>query len=551
MSDAGQMRAAAQPSSAGVPDHDAIVIGAGIAGMYALHRLRELGLSTRVIEVGSDVGGTWYWNRYPGARFDSESYSYGFSFSEELLQEWDWSEHFASQPETLRYLNHVADRFDLRRDIEFNRRVVAARYDAGLTGWRVRLDDGRTFSCRFLITAVGPLSAPVLPSYPGMEEFEGEAYHTGLWPQDRTVTFEGKKVAVIGTGSTGVQVIQEAAKTALSLTVFQRNPNWCAPLHNRPISVDEMAAIKANYPNIFARCAESPGAFLHKPDLRYTFDVDEVEREALYEKLYGEPGFGIWLSTFRDVLMEQRANDTLSAFVARKIRERVKDPQMAEKLIPKNHGFGTRRVALETRYFEVYNQDNVALVDLKAEPIEAMDSAGIRTARARHDFDMIVYATGFDAVLGSLNRIDIRGEHGVALKDEWRDGPTTFLGMMSSGFPNMFMVVGPHNAGIICNLPRCIEQNVDWIASLIGHMRDGHRSRVEARAEAQERWIALVQEAADRLLMSKTDSWFTGVNSNLPGRDRRIPLVYAGGAPKYREICEGVAAGGYAELRFD
>src|SRR5580693_4931302 len=427
----------------GATRYDAIVIGAGMSGLYQLYRLRQLGLRVLVLEAGTGVGGTWYWNRYPGARFDSESYSYAYSFSPELLAEWDWGEHFAGQPETLRYLNHVADRFDLRRDIQFRSRVASAHYQDAARRWDITLEDGQCFAARFMITAIGPLSAPTMPAIPGVDSFEGQSFQTARWPHE-AVELAGKRIAVIGTGATGIQTIQEVAKTAGHLTVFQRTPNWCAPLHNSKIDAATMARIKAGYPDMFKRCQETFACFLHTPDPRGTFEVTPEEREAFFEKLYGEPGFGIWQGNFRDILTDRKANALISDFVARKIRERVKDPAVAEKLIPRNHGFGTRRVPLESGYFEVYNQPNVRLVDINETPIERITPTGIKTSDAEYEFDIIIYATGFDAITGSFDRIDIRGGAGLKLKDKWKDGPQTFLGILVDDFPNMLMVMGPH-----------------------------------------------------------------------------------------------------------
>ena len=364
-----------------VLDYDTIIIGAGMSGLYQLYRLRELGLRVRVLEAGTNVGGTWYWNRYPGARFDSESYSYGYSFSKELLEEWDWSEHFAGQPETLRYLNHVTDKFDLRRDIQFKSRVTAASYDEDARSWGLTLEDGSRFRTRFLITAIGPLSTPTLPRIEGRDSFKGDSFHTARWPHE-PVDFKGKRVAVIGTGATGVQTIQTIAGSVGHLTVFQRTPNWCAPLHNGKIDAETQKKIKAGYPEMFARCQETFACFLHTPDPRGAFEVSDEEREAFYEKLYSERGFGIWQGNFRDILIDRKANATISDFVARKIRQRVKNQAIAQKLIPKNHGFGTRRLPLETFYYEVYNQDNVELVDLTETPIERITPEGIKTSIA-------------------------------------------------------------------------------------------------------------------------------------------------------------------------
>jgi cation diffusion facilitator CzcD-associated flavoprotein CzcO len=524
---------------------DAIIIGAGMSGMYQLHRLRELGLTVRVLEAGTGVGGTWYWNRYPGARFDSESYSYQFSFSKNLLEEWDWGEHFAGQPETLRYLNHVADKFDLRKDIQFRSRVTSAHWQEATRTWDVTLEDGSSMSSRFLITAVGPLSAPTMPNIPGVDSFEGESCHTARWPHE-PVSFEGKRVAVIGTGATGVQTIQEVAKTAKQLTVFQRTPNWCAPLLNRKITPDEMAQIRAGYPDLFQLCQETFSCFIHTTDQRNTFEVSDAERVAFWEKLYASPGFGIWLGNFKDMLTDREANKAISDFVASKIRQRVKNQVVAEKLIPKNHGFGTRRVPMETKYYEVYNQDNVKLVDLTETPIERITAAGIKTSDAEYEFDMIIYATGFDAITGSFDRIDIRGVDGKRLKDRWRHGPETYLGVMVDGFPNMMMVIGPHMA--LGNIPRSIEHNVDWVTDLMRFLRDKQVTRVEATAEEVQTWTDHVKSLGQGLLSFEVNSWMTGVNTNVEGKQVRIVNRYSGSAPEYRARCDAVAASGYREL---
>jgi cation diffusion facilitator CzcD-associated flavoprotein CzcO len=523
-------------------DFDAVIIGAGVSGLYQLYRLRQLDMRVRVFETGSGVGGTWYWNRYPGARFDSESYTYAYSFSPELLQEWSWCERFAGQPETERYLNHVADRFDLRRDIQFNSRVAAAHYDEGRRGWQITLADGRRYDTRFLITAIGVLSAPTMPRIAGVESFRGEAFHTHYWPK-QPVDFTGKRVAVTGTGATAVQAITEIAKTVGHLTVFQRTPNWCAPLHNAPITEEEMDRIRAGYDEIFARCNESPGCFIHKPDPRGTFEVTPEEREAFWEKLYAEPGFGIWQGNFRDILTNREANALISDFIARKIRQRVKNPAVAEKLIPKNHGFGTRRVPLESRYYEVYNQPNVRLIDLNETPIERITASGIRTSNADYEFDMIIYATGFDAITGTFDRIDIRGTKGVSLQEKWRDGPQTYLGALVEGFPNLLMVMGPYAA--LGNFPRAVEYNVDWVTDLLRHARANGITRVEATPEGVTRWTDHVKATGEGLLFNEIDSWMTGVNRNVKGKQTRKIMRYSGGHPTFREHCDAVAASGY------
>ncbi|MFO1085128.1 MAG: NAD(P)/FAD-dependent oxidoreductase [Reyranellaceae bacterium] len=523
-------------------DYDAIVVGAGMSGLYQLIKLRELGLRARVFEAGTGVGGTWYWNRYPGCRFDSESYSYGFSFDKDLLKEWSWTEHFAPQPETERYLNLIADKYDLRRDIQFRARVKAARWDEQGRRWTVELEDGSTYSARFLITAIGALSAPTMPNFPGMADFKGQSFHTGMWPKE-PVDFAGKRVAVIGTGASGVQTIQEVAKTAAKLVVFQRTPNWCAPLHNAKIPPQEMDEIRARYDEIFKRCEETFSCFLHTPDPRNTFDVSAEERKAFLEKLYGERGFGIWVGNFKDLLTSRAANEEVSRFVADKIRQRVKDPKVAEMLIPKNHGFGTRRVPLETKYYECYNQPNVTLVDSKAAPIERITPTGIKTTDAEYEFDIIVYATGFDALRGAFDRIDFHGKDGVTLKELWKDGATSLVGMMQDGFPNMFMLLGPHTA--LGNIPRSIEFNVEWVADLLRHAREKNITRIEATPEARETWMKHVMEVAEGLLSMEVDSWMTGVNINIEGKQTRIVARYTGSAPTYRAWANDIAARGY------
>jgi cation diffusion facilitator CzcD-associated flavoprotein CzcO len=545
VSQKADMERGPMPDAAPGLDYDVLIIGAGISGMYQLHLLRRLGLKVRVFEAGTGVGGTWYWNRYPGARFDSESWSYGYSFDQELLDEWDWTEHFSPQPVTERYLNRFADKFDLRRDIAFQARVAAAHYDDAGRFWTLTLEDGSRHTARFLVTAVGPLSAPTYPRLPGLGDFKGEAWHTGLWPK-HTVDFTGKRVAVIGTGASAVQAIPEIAKTAGHLTVFQRRPNWCTPLHNAPIDRAEMAEIRSRYPQIFERCRETAACFVHTADQRGTFEVSEEEREAFWEKRYAEPGFGIWQGNFRDVLIDRAANALLSDFVARKIRQRVTDPAVADKLIPKDHGFGTRRVPQETGYYETFNRPNVELVSILDTPIQRITATGLETSTGAFDFDMIVYATGFDAITGSLDRIDIRGAGGRALKDRWKGDLSTCLGMLVDGFPNLFMVMGPHTA--LGNIPRSIEYNVEWIAGLLDHMTGRGLSVAEPRPQAVAEWTAFVKKKGEGLLSNEVDSWMTGVNSNVDGKQVRIIARYSGTAPEYRQWCDAVAQGGYREL---
>jgi cation diffusion facilitator CzcD-associated flavoprotein CzcO len=526
---------------------DAVVIGAGIAGLYALYRLRELGLAVKAVESASDVGGVWYWNRYPGARFDSESYTYCYSFSQPLLAEWNWQERFAAQPEILAYLNHVADRFDLRRDIAFDTTVTAAAYDEHDSAWVVETDCGRRFRASYVIAATGALSAQQLPDIDGIGEFAGPSYHTARWPHDG-VDLAGKRVGVIGTGATGVQVIQTIAAQVAHLTVFQRTANYCVPQRNAPLTDPERDDIKRNYAEIFARCRESYGGFIHTFDPRSGLEVSENEREAKFEALWTQPGFAFWFGNFQDLLMDATVNRWASEFIKRKIRQRVRDPSVAEKLMP-NHPFGTKRVPLENGYYETFNQDNVDLVDLRESPIERITATGIRTMGRAHPLDVIVYATGFDAVTGALARVDIRGKGGGTLAEKWRGGPKTYLGLQAEGFPNLFTIAGPHNATNLCNAVRCTEQNVDWIVQCLRYLRaNGFVSIAPTRA-AEAAWTRHVREAADATLLgTMTDSWFFGANT--PRKPRSV-AIYAGGARAYRERCEDVARSGYAgfELR--
>ena len=526
-------------------DYDVIVIGAGIAGIYQLYKLRDIGMRVRLFEAGTGVGGTWYWNRYPGARFDSESYSYGYSFSQELLDEWDWSEHFASQPEILRYLQHVANKFDLIKDMQFSSDVQSAIYRDDTRCWEIKLQGGSRFRSRFLITGIGTLSQPTLPRIQGIDSFSGQSFHTSRWPHE-PVSYKGKRVAVVGTGATGVQTIQEVCKDVGHLTVFQRRPNWCAPLHNSKIDPDEMKEIRAGYNEIFETCNQTNAGFLHTADSRSTFEVSEEQRHEFWEHLYASKGFGIWQGNFKDVLTDPKANEAMSNFVADKIRQRVNDPEIAEKLIPTDHGFGTRRVPLETNYYESYNRDNVELIDINKTPIKKVTSKGIVTSDREFEFDLIIYATGFDAVLGSYDRINIVGINECKLVDQWRKELSTFLGIQINNFPNLFMIMGPH--ALLGNNPRSIEFNVEWITDLIQHMRARNFTRAEATAEAVASWYKHVSEQGEGLLTNQVDSWMTGINSNLDGRQKRILIRYSGTQSTYRKRCNEVAESGYAAL---
>jgi len=531
--------------------YEVIVIGAGVAGIYQIKLLADLEVDATVLDAAGDLGGTWYRNRYPGARFDSESYTYGYSFSRELLNEWHWKERFSSQPENLRYLNYVADKFDLRKYMQFNSKVEAMRFDEANDLWRLKIEDGRELTSRFVIMAVGLLSIPTPPRLKGMEKFKGRSFHTFYWPHE-PVEMSGKKVAVIGTGATGIQVIAEIADKVGDLTVFQRRPNWSAPLNNGPISDAEMADIRSRYDEIFATCARTPGGFEHEPDRRGFYEVSREARLVLWDRLYESHGFAIWLRNFREIFTDEKANTEFSEYIAERIRQRVKDPTVAEKLIPRDHGFGVQRVPMETSYFEVYNRDNVHLVDIRETPIEEITDTGLRTPERDYEFDIIVYATGFDAITGAFDRIDIQGVGGARLRDKWREGPSTFLGMLVHGFPNFLMPSGPQSGSASTNYPRGIETGVNWCTKLLGYMWDHGYTHAEPMLEAQERWTSHVKEMYSAMLMRKAKSWFTGYNSNVPGHEYGTVryLVYNGGTPKYVSNINRVAENGYAGIVF-
>ena len=538
-------------------DFDAIVIGAGITGMYQLYVLREMGLRVRGYEAGGDVGGTWYWNRYPGCRLDTESYAYGYFALKGIVPDWTWSEHFAGQPELLRYARHAADRMGIRKDIQFNARVKQARYDEATDRWTVLLEDGSQASSRFLLGALGPLSATRMPDIPGIESFRGQSFHSSRWPIDpddphggRSYDFTGRRVGVIGTGATGVQIIPIVARTAAQLHVFQRTPNWCTPLGNSPISPERMAQLRSDYANILELVKSTPTAFPYQRNWHKASDHGPEQRQAFFESLYGMPGYGIWLSSYKDLLINRQSNQYLADFIASKIRERVKDPAVAEKLIPQNHPFGTKRVPMETGYYEVYNQPNVHLVDVRESPIQRVTPTGIQTADGHIDLDVIIYATGFDAVTGAYDRIDIRGRGGVPLKEAWADGPLTYLGLQVRGFPNLFTLVGPHNGAAFCNIGVCGGLQVEWVSRMIGHMVENGLNASEPQEAAQEQWTARVYEDFSRTLLTEADAWWVKVRNHPDGSQTRRALIYVGDAPIYREFCEGVAAKDYEGFEF-
>ena len=532
-------------------DYEVVIVGAGVAGIYQIKRLIDMWVKATVLEADPDLGGTWYNNRYPGARFDSESYTYGYSFSQEVLDEWHWKEMFSGQPENLKYLNFVAGKFNLREHMQFNCRVQAAVFDESNELWNIKVSDGRELTCRIVILALGLLSQPTMPRVEGVEEFQGRSWHTCNWPHEH-VDLSNQRVGIIGTGATAIQVIGEIADKVGDLTVFQRRPNWVAPLNNSEISEEEMDQIRARYDEIFETCARTPGGFEHEPDRRGFYEVNEAERYALWDQLYDEPGFSIWLRNFREIFTDEQANAELSEYIAERIRGRVDDPIVAEKLIPKDHGFGVQRVPMETGYLEAFNRDNVHLVDISDTPLERVTETGIRTSEQEFEFDIIVYATGFDAITGSFDHIDIRGRDGLTLREKWFDNPTTFLGMMVSGFPNLLMPSGPQSGSASTNYPRGIENGVNWCTDLLEHMLQHDLQYAEATAEAEQRWTDHVIKMYSVMLMRKAQSWFTGYNSNVDGHEagKIRYMVYNGGTPKYVATINDVADKDYEGIRF-
>jgi cation diffusion facilitator CzcD-associated flavoprotein CzcO len=528
-------------------ERDALVIGAGFAGLYMLHRLRGLGLSATVLEAADGVGGTWYWNRYPGARCDSESYYYCYSFSRELEQEWEWSERYPEQPEILRYLDHVADRFDLRRDIRFGRRVTTAHFDDGTERWSVQTEGGERFDARFLITAVGCLSAANVPRIPGLDTFEGQWFHTGRWPHEG-VDFTGQRVGVVGTGSTGIQAIPVIAEQARHLTVFQRTANYSVPARNGPMDPAFQREVKASYDEIRRTQRGSTNGHPFVVSEQPALSVPEQERRAVYEAAWERGGLR-FRAAFADLLTDKAANDTASEFIRDKIRETVRDRATAEMLVPHDHPFATKRPPIDTGYFETYNRDDVTLVDVRADPIEEITPAGVRTASGTHPLDTLVFATGFDALTGPLLDLDLRGTGGQALAERWAEGPRTYLGLQVAGFPNLFTITGPGSPSVLTNMPTAIEQHVDWISDCLAYLTERGLTRIEARADAEEAWGRHVAEAADAtLLPMASSSWYLG--ANVPGKPR-VFLPYAGGLATYTRRCDEVAERGYEGFTFE
>jgi cation diffusion facilitator CzcD-associated flavoprotein CzcO len=523
-------------------DVDVLVVGAGITGIYQLYRAREAGFSVQLVEAGGGVGGTWYWNRYPGARFDSESYTYAYLFSKELFEEWEWQEHFAEQPETERYLNHVVDRFDLRRHIRFDAKVTSAVYDESEGLWTVVVGDGTEFRTRFFIAATGVLSVPYFPDVPGREDFRGESHHTGLWP-DKTVDFAGKRVAVIGTGSSGVQIIPAIAGEVASLMVYQRTANWCTPLNNAPITPDDQARLRADFEAIRETLNTSPHGFLHRAHDRATFDDSKEERRAFFEKMWNSPGFSKLSSNYTDLLLDPAANAEWCEFIVEKIRSTVENPETAQKLIPTDR-FGEKRPPFVTGYYEVYNNQNVALVDLGQTPIVRMTAGGIETAEGVREFDTVVWATGFDFGTGALTRMGIRGRRGLALEDYWADGPRTFLGVQSVGFPNFFFPGGPHAAA--GNNPRYNGDQVEFITDTLTYVRDRGYDTIEVDPAAEEQWTSMVDRAAARVPSFGESSYYFG--TNIPGKPRKY-LLNSAGRPKLFAMIADIVENDYKSFR--
>ena len=519
---------------------DVVIVGAGFSGMYMLHRLRKLGLEVRVLDMATDVGGTWYWNRYPGARCDVESMQYSYSFSPELQQEWRWSERFSAQPEILKYAQHVAERFDLKRDIQFETAVTSAHFDESRQRWLIGTANGHRFEARHCIMATGCLSTSRVPDFKGLDSYKGRTYHTGTWPHE-PVSFKGLRVGVIGTGSSSIQAIPVIADEAAHVTVFQRTPNYSIPSRNGPMTDDYEQYWKGDYPAHRAKAKATRNGVLAPLNDKGAVEVAEADRIKTYEQRWASGGT-TFMAAFNDLILNQASNDTAAEFVRGKIREMVKNPETAELLAPKDYPIGTKRICVDTRYFETFNRPNVKLVDVRKDPIDAITEKGVRQGGTEYEFDAIVYATGFDAMTGTLMKMDIQGRDGLKLVDEWAAGPKTYLGMMSAGFPNLFMITGPGSPSVLSNMIVSIEQHVEWMSDCIAHLERNRIATIEPTAEAQNDWVVHGFEVAHKTLYPKAASWYMG--ANIPGKPR-VFLPYIGGVGVYREKCAAIAAKGY------
>src|SRR5262245_29121679 len=527
------------------PNVDAIVIGAGFSGMYMLKSLRDrLGLNVRVYEAGESVGGTWYWNRYPGARCDSESYIYCFTFDKQLLQEWEWSERYPEQPEVLGYPEHGAPLHYLKRDMQFNTGVTGAEFDDDAASWTVHTDRGDAVTARYLITAVGSLSHTNMPPFQGLEKFRGTWYHTSRFPH-AGVDFTGKRVGVVGTGATAVQAIPEIAQQAKHLTVFQRTANYCVPARNGKVDPEVVKARKEDYAGVVQRLRESFFGMEHYFIPKSVLETTPEEREREFDRMWDAGGFAFWLANYQDMFFDQNANDLCADYIRRKIRRIVKDPMVAERLIPKGHAYGTKRQPLDTNYYETFNKDNVVLVDAQTDGgIEEVTERGIRAGGREYPLDIIVFATGFDALTGPLKALNLKGRGGRALDDQWPDGPHTYLGIAVAGFPNLFTITGPQSPSVLSNMPVSIEQHVEWITDCIDHMRKTGKTTIEAKPPAQDQWVAHVNEVVGATLMTGANSWY--MSANIAGKPRAfLPYLGPEGVGGYRKKCAEVAARGY------
>jgi cyclohexanone monooxygenase len=525
-------------------DHDVVVIGAGFAGMYAIHKLRQAGFDVHCFEAGDGVGGTWYWNRYPGARCDVESFQYSYSFDPDLQQEWDWSERYAPQPEILRYAEHVADRYDLWRDIEFSTRVTSLRYSDEDRHWVVGTDTGVTTTARYCVSAVGCLSDARIPEWPGLDSYRGQVLHTGRWPHE-SVDFAGRRVAVVGTGSSGIQAIPVIAAEAGHLAVFQRTPNYSIPARNRTFTADDLCEIKAGYDELRAKARLTGGGNYLDHGTVSALAVGDEEREREYERRWQIGGNG-FIVCYSDLFVDLRANETAAEFVRRRIRETVQDPAVAERLTPRDHPIGSKRICVDTDYYATFNRHNVELVDVRADPIQEFTETGLRMASGREfEFDAVVFATGYDAMTGPLLRMNVVGAHGQRLEDKWSAGPRTYLGLMTAGFPNLFMLTGPGSPSVLASVIAAIEQHVDFTVALLDWVRGRGGTSVDADTAAEDAWVDHVNDLAAQTIYPRANSWYLG--TNVPGKPR-VFMPYSGGLHTYRAECERVAASGYAGL---